>query len=175
MPGNEHIKADAGHFSLQEPRSEEVQEIMGKMPPWILRSGITLIGILVLSAFVAAWFFRYPEMIPAQITITPQPPAYKVSGNMAADGAWKVKSGQKVLIRLTAYPYEEYGLLQGRVIASMANAADSNFRVTIALDRQMITTTGKIIPAQPRLDGTAEIMTEDKSVLQRIFGKLWSR
>lgn len=161
------------HASLDSVRSEEVQEIMGKMPPWILRSGITLIGILVLGAFVAAWFFRYPEVIPARVVITPQQSSYVVKGSMQASGAGKVKAGQKVLIRLTAYPYEEYGLLQGTVMFAEANVADTNFQVNIHLDHLLQTTTGKEIPVQPRLDGTAEILTEDKSVLQRMFGRLW--
>lgn len=176
---NRHLR----HASLEDGRSEEVQEIMGRMPPWILRSGITLIALLVLGAFVAAWFFRYPEVIQARVvlmsssytvraTVAEQSP-YIVKGTMPAAGAWKVKSGQKALIRLTAYPYEEYGLLQGTVMFAEANMADTNFQVSISLDHLLHTTTGREIPVQPRLDGTAEIMTEDKSVLQRMFGRLW--
>ena len=184
MPENKHAGTAAAngyvygngqlqHASLEDGRSEEVQEIMGRMPPWILRSGITLIAVLVLGAFVAAWFFRYPEVISAKVVITHQQSSYTVKGTMPAEGAWKVKTGQKVLIRLIAYPYEEYGLLQGTVMLTEANVADTDFQVSIHLDDLLHTTTGKDIPVQPRLDGTAEIMTEDKSVLQRMFGKLW--
>jgi hypothetical protein len=184
MPDNKHaafthqsapMNGQVSHASLENARSEEVQEIMGKMPPWILRSGISLIGILVLAAFTAAWFFRYPEVIPAHVVITPQEKSYVVKGSMAPAGAWKVKAGQKVLIRLTAYPYEEFGLLQGAVVSAAANTADTNFLVNISLDQQLRTTTGREIPAQYRLDGAAEIMTEDKSVLQRMFGSLWKQ
>lgn len=184
MPENKRTDAATGggamngqlrHASLEDSRSEEVQEIMGRMPPWILRSGITLIAILVLAAFVAAWFFRYPEVIQTKVVMMRQQSSYVVKGSMPASGAWKVKTGQKVLIRLTAYPYEEYGLLPGTVMFAEANVADTNFQVSINLDHLLHTTTGKEIPAQPRLDGTAEIMTEDKSVLQRMFGWLWRR
>lgn len=197
---NRHLR----HASLEDGRSDEVQEIMGRMPPWILRSGITLIAVLVLGAFVAAWFFRYPEVIAARVVlmqssytvratmpeqafhtvkgtmpasgawkVKPEQFSYTVKGTMSASGAWKVKTGQKALIRLTAYPYEEYGLLQGTVMFTEANMTDTNFQVSISLDHLLHTTTGKEIPVQPRLDGTAEIMTEDKSVLQRMFGRLW--
>jgi hypothetical protein len=181
--GGRAINRQLRHASLEDGRSEEVQEIMGRMPPWILRSGITLIALLVLGAFVGAWFFRYPEVIPARVVLMqssytvratmPQQSSYTVKGTMPASGAWKVKTGQKALIRLTAYPYEEYGLLQGTVMFTEANVADTNFQVSISLDHLLHTTTGKEIPVQPRLDGTAEIMTEDKSVLQRMFGRLW--
>jgi hypothetical protein len=177
MPEHQHtdiaVNGHLRHASLEDSRSEEVQEIMGRMPPWILRSGITLIALLVLAAFVAAWFFRYPEVVSANVVMLQDHSSYIVQGAMPASGAWKVKSGQKALIRLTAYPYEEYGLLQGTVQLTRANVADTNFQVSIRLDHQLFTTTGKEIPVQPRLDGTAEIMTEDKSVLQRMFGRLW--
>lgn len=156
------------HTSLEEVRSDEVQEIMGKMPPWIIRSGITLIGILFLCAVAGAWFFRYPEVIPATVVITPQ----QVQADIAAAEAWKAQAGQKVLIKLTAYPYEEFGMLQGTVNAPATAATDTSFRVTITLDHALLSTTGKEIPRQPRLLGTAEIMTADKSVLQRLLGRV---
>ncbi|PSL48030.1 hypothetical protein CLV51_102890 [Chitinophaga niastensis] len=161
------------HASLEEVRSEEVQEIMGKMPPWIVRSGITLIGILVLCAFGSAWFFRYPEVVPANVVITPYMQTYAVRGDVAAADTWKIKAGQKVLIKLTAYPYDEFGMLQGTVTSRAGVMTDSTFYVEIKLDNNLFTSTGKEIPPQFRLEGKAEILQEDRSILQRLFGKLF--
>ena len=46
-----------------ELRSEEVQELMGKIPPAILRVGITAILCFVVAAFVVSNFVKYPEII----------------------------------------------------------------------------------------------------------------
>ncbi len=59
-----------------ELRSEEVQEVMSEIPSWILRRGITSIFIIVLALLIGSWFFKYPDTIIAEITVTSlEPPA----------------------------------------------------------------------------------------------------
>lgn len=59
-----------------ELRSEEVQEVMGRIPPWILRKGITVLFFIVLVLLAGSWFFKYPDVIQAEITVTSlEPPA----------------------------------------------------------------------------------------------------
>jgi HlyD family secretion protein len=51
-------------------RSEEVQEIIGRPPHWLVRGGIgALFGVLALI-FIAASFVKYPEVIKSQLTLT---------------------------------------------------------------------------------------------------------
>lgn len=49
------------------PRSEEVQEIMGRVPHWILRRGIALIFLIVLMLLVGSYFFHYPEKVTTEV------------------------------------------------------------------------------------------------------------
>jgi len=59
-----------------EIRSEEVQEILGATPSWILRAGITTILLVVIVLLIGSWFFKYPDIIQARITLsTENPPA----------------------------------------------------------------------------------------------------
>ncbi len=44
MPDNNHTLEEIR--PEEDIRSEEVQEIMGRMPSWIVRRGITLVGIV---------------------------------------------------------------------------------------------------------------------------------
>ena len=53
-----------------ELRSESVQEILGRPPRWIIRWGITIIFIIVAGLFVGSYFFKYPDVIQATITVT---------------------------------------------------------------------------------------------------------
>lgn len=53
-----------------EIRSEEVQEILGKTPSGILRWGITVLLLVVIGIMTGSWFFKYPDIITAPITIT---------------------------------------------------------------------------------------------------------
>jgi len=59
-----------------EIRSEEVQEILGYVPHWIVKSGIGLIFALVILLFIGSWYFKYPDIISSPISITTEnPPA----------------------------------------------------------------------------------------------------
>ena len=59
-----------------ELRSEEVQEVMSEIPPWILRRGITTLFVIVMVLLIGSWFFKYPDVIRAEITVTSlEPPA----------------------------------------------------------------------------------------------------
>src|SRR5262249_29683037 len=58
-----------------EPRSDEIQEILGLIPHWIVRWGITLIFLALVMVLIATWVIQYPEIIPARIILlTQQPP-----------------------------------------------------------------------------------------------------
>ncbi len=53
-----------------ELRSEEVQEILGRPPRWIVRVGTTVIFAVVVGLFVGSYFFKYPDILSATITVT---------------------------------------------------------------------------------------------------------
>lgn len=63
-------------YKAIELRSEEVQEVMSEIPPWILRRGITTLFVIVMALLIGSWFFKYPDVIRADITVTSlEPPA----------------------------------------------------------------------------------------------------
>ena len=61
-----------------ELRSEELHEVMGKTPPWILRSGISMLFIVVLVILTGSGFFKYPDVIIADMTLTGRYPVAQV-------------------------------------------------------------------------------------------------
>lgn len=80
-----------------ELRSEEVQEVMDQIPPWILRWGITVLFLVVLSILIGSFFFKYPDVISTQMTLTSQKPVASIvarsSGRLSKV---YVKDGQQV-------------------------------------------------------------------------------
>lgn len=51
-------------------RSEEMQEILGRPPRKILRVGISIIFVVLAGLFFGSYFLRYPDILPATITVT---------------------------------------------------------------------------------------------------------
>ncbi len=85
------------------------------------------------------------------------------------NGFGKVKTGQTVNISLENFPYEEYGVVLGTVqnMALLPNA--NTYRVAISLPNGMLSTQGTSLKFTPEMIGIAEIITDDKTVIERIF------
>jgi HlyD family secretion protein len=91
----------------------------------------------------------------------------------------KVKVGQKVNIRLENFPENEFGILQGRVKnislvpVSAGQTATGNgtafYTIDIELPNSLTTTYKKQLPYLPNMQGRADIVTEDISLLERFF------
>ena len=61
-----------------ELRSEEVQEILTKMPHWMIRWGNVLFLSLIVMLLLLSWFVKYPDIILSEALITTQIPPQKV-------------------------------------------------------------------------------------------------
>ncbi len=87
----------------------------------------------------------------------------------------KIKTGQKVLIRLESYPSTEFGHVNGTIayIASMPNGRDS-FLVRVELPAGLTTNYNKEIFFRNNLSATAEIITDERKLIERLFGQLKS-
>lgn len=60
-----------------ELRSEEVQEVMNRVPPFILRYGIGILATIVGVLLIGSALFSYPETVQVEVTLSPRnPPAY---------------------------------------------------------------------------------------------------
>jgi HlyD family secretion protein len=81
----------------------------------------------------------------------------------------KLKIGQKVNIKLTNYAYQEYGMLQGVVRTISTVPQNENYAIEVALPDKLRTTYKKRLDYKEEMQGTAEIITEELSVFDRIF------
>jgi HlyD family secretion protein len=66
------------HQPLYETRSEEVQEIMGRMPSWLVRYGVILIGVVLCLLLSGSYFIKFPDKISANVSITSDNPPVKI-------------------------------------------------------------------------------------------------
>ncbi len=88
-------------------------------------------------------------------------------------GSGKVMPGQRVNISIAGYPYMEFGFLTGKVEAVSLLADDeSAYTVTVSLPQNLYTSYGKRPEFKGELSGTAEVMTDERSVTERLLGPL---
>ena len=71
-----------------ELRSEEVQDILTKVPHWMIRWGTVLIFGIIIMLFFISWFLKYPDVVKTEIVITtnipPEKLVAKTSGRIEA-------------------------------------------------------------------------------------------
>ncbi|MEB0260875.1 MULTISPECIES: HlyD family efflux transporter periplasmic adaptor subunit [unclassified Mucilaginibacter] len=88
--------------------------------------------------------------------------------NIPQDDFGKVKQGQKVLVKLRSYRFEEFGMLNGKI----AYIADVPFNDSIFLSKVVFTSKTsdmkKPVVLKQGMIADAEIVTEDATVLQRL-------
>ncbi|MCL7752481.1 HlyD family efflux transporter periplasmic adaptor subunit [Polaribacter sp. Z022] len=60
-----------------ELRSEEVQEILSRVPNWMIRWGNTLFLLLIVMLLLLSWFVKYPDVITSDAIITTKIPPQK--------------------------------------------------------------------------------------------------
>lgn len=61
-------------------RSEDIQDIIGRVPSWIVRAGSITVFVFFCFLILIGWLFQYPDIVNGSITITCQnPPADLVS------------------------------------------------------------------------------------------------
>ena len=88
----------------------------------------------------------------------------------------KVCTGQRVNVRLSGYPYMEYGLLVGEIgyLSSVPEAAadlqtEPQYTAEIVFPDGMVTTYGRELRLIQKMDGTAEIITKDRRLIMRFL------
>lgn len=82
----------------------------------------------------------------------------------------KITTGQDVIIKLDTYPFEQYGYINGRVegISSIPDQQSMEYSVFVSID-SLTTNYGKSLPFNQEMIGSAQIVTERLSLLERLL------
>jgi multidrug efflux pump subunit AcrA (membrane-fusion protein) len=100
--------------------------------------------------------------------------------SLPAMGSGKIKIGQEVIVKLDNFPYMEYGSVKGRVnsislttnITKTENSNIDTYMVLVDFPDQLKTNYGKQLDFKAEAKGTAEIITNDRRLVQRFFDNL---
>jgi HlyD family secretion protein len=89
--------------------------------------------------------------------------------NIPQNNMGKVKEGQEVLVKLRSYPFEEYGMIRGRIqyIADVPYK-DSVFISKVDFKMRQSSDLKRPIHLKQGMMADAEIITQDATILQRI-------
>ncbi|MEG0788705.1 MAG: DUF5131 family protein [Alistipes sp.] len=91
--------------------SPEADAILGKIPSWIVRWGVTVVAAVFVGILVGCYFIKYPDLVQAPVVITTiNPPADLYARYDGLIDSIYVRDGETVE--------------KGRLVAVLRNAAD---------------------------------------------------
>jgi len=149
-----------------ELRSEKVRNIIGQVPPVLLRHGILIICFSLLMLFLISTFLPFKETIPVLVKIELYPEEVSYSGNscygsteITEENYNKIKIHDKILISINTDQ-----IIEGTV-SQMNSLSDSkNLIVSIELNNK--------IPPDRLTEGTileGRIISYNTSIFKKIF------
>ncbi len=131
-------------------------------------------GIIALNStyFSEKQYVRKGDQV---LSIVP-PQSDKLVGRLSLPlaGSGKVRPGQRVIIKLDSYPYFEFGTIRGLVISKSLVSNESEYSILVSLPEGLHTSYRRDIIFEQQLQGKAEIVTEEKQFLQRIYEQVFA-
>jgi multidrug resistance efflux pump len=89
------------------------------------------------------------------------------------DNFGKVKIGQKVIIKLNSYPFQEFGMIEGKIQSIAEQPTNLNnleyYMARVNFTNGLNTNFNKKINYREGMIGTSEIITEDLRLIERLF------
>ncbi len=84
-------------------------------------------------------------------------------------GIGKASVGQKVVLKLDDYPFQEFGTVEGKVMSLAPSADVKTYRMVVALPNGLKSSYHQNFSCKSEMSGTAEIVTEDMRLFERAF------
>lgn len=155
-----------------ELRSREVQEILARPPKALVRYGTAVICTILAILIAGSFFFNYPDIISGEASIQNTNNEWIALVKVPASGAGKIQSGQQVIIKMTAYPYLEFGHINGITRQISPAQEHESYLVEVQIGEKLVTSSKKELQMSGNLSATAEIITENRKLIERIFAPI---
>ena len=91
---------------------------------------------------------------------------------LPVNNSGKLKIGQKCIIKLDNFSYQEFGMLRGNLKSYNSIQKEKVFKGKVTLAEGLVTTTGYTITNKNSLSGRAEIIVGDYTALERLINFL---
>lgn len=173
----ENIKVRSGNFAQFKNIKKKLTQLKDAIEKWKAK--------YILQAPVEGKVTFYDAQIAQQfiakgdefMAIVPEHTEEDVIGKVQLSliGSGRVEQGQRVLIKFDIYPYLEYGYVEGIVDskARLPNPKEEKYNLQIKLPSGLLTSRGDTLEFRQNMLADAEIITEDASLLKRVFASVF--
>jgi HlyD family secretion protein len=154
--------------------SVALQGLQSELAGWELKYVLTapIDGSVTLTNYwSSAQFVQVNEEV---ITIVPNSQLLYGKVLMPISGSGKVKVGQPVYLKFDNYPSTEFGTVYSTVASISAVPKDNFYVLEVKLPNGLVTSYNRKLPFKQQMQGSAEIITQDMRIIERLFYQLKS-
>ncbi|OFX60328.1 MAG: hypothetical protein A2046_02695 [Bacteroidetes bacterium GWA2_30_7] len=156
-----------------ELRSEKVRNIIGQIPPAIIRIGISVIFTIFICLIIGSYFFEYTPTIKTTAIIKTQNNQNFITLKIPANEIKKVKTGQTVIINFDNIP-ALYNLKIFGKITTINNDLEIDktggyYNSNIELPEKSFSKNANKISINTQISVNAEIQTTKTNLFKRII------
>jgi multidrug resistance efflux pump len=112
---------------------------------------------------------QYVRPADTLFAVIPAQQQYVALVDIPVRGMGKAGVGQKVILKMDDYPFQEFGTLEGRVLNMAPSLSVKSYRVIVELPEGLRSSHAHHFQCRAELSGSAEIITEDMRLLERVF------
>lgn len=180
-------------ISNESSQHEKEKEILQLENDIAQQKGIFIQALNTLKAQLDEWKTRYFLVAPIEgkiaftgfiqenqqlknnqtvCFINPENTQYFVSVNIPQQNFGKIKQGQKVLLKLPSYPFQEFGAITGKLNFISNIPTDSGYLAKVILPNGLQTNYKRQLLYHEGLLAQAEIITEDLKLSDRMLNQL---
>jgi len=170
-------------IDMEQEYSKETLEILGKAPNRLIRYGLSVFFIILISILVGLSRVHYHDTFRTQVIIYDTDylndsvigrSKYIAHMEVNTSDIWKIKKDSPVIISLNQYPKNVYGIMSGYVVCFSQNNEKQTYDVYIQLPNGLVTSFNKKLEYLPDMSGIATIKGEKRSIFKRIFSSVLS-
>lgn len=159
-------------FLIEERINQLKQGMAAWEETWLLRAALS--GVLSFKSSTVPNQYVLANQVIASIIPLGQPEGHFVRVVAPETGIGKIQPGDKTILKIDGYPYKEYGTVVSQLqsislLPEQDQQGNSFYELIIPLPNTITTNYGKPIPFRPNQGLTAEVITEDQSILQRVL------
>jgi len=155
-----------------ELRSEKVRNIIGQIPPRLMRIGISVIFFVFVTVLIGTYFFEYDYTIKTTAVISDQSDSILIQIKIPVNQVGKIKKGQKVILFFDNIP-NMYGHQLVTVLPEISknihvSAKGGYYLSNFYVSENETSKTGNNI----EIDGTIEVKAEIQAGKIRFFDRI---
>lgn len=156
-----------------ELRSEKVRNLIGQIPPIIIRAGITVIFFIILVLLIGSWFFKFEYTIITTATINQNNDSLIIELKIPANEINKIKTGQKVILEFNNIPniYNEKIETEIQAVPDILEITENGgfYNPVIFLQEKATIESGRTLSINKEIKVNAKIIADKISLFDRIM------